>query len=95
MEDLKSELLFEIHFELDAWQVVGTTPHGTRQIIYVMGGSFAGSKLNRETRSVPMTSVLTETLQAIRINADQQAPVFLNSKGNPYRDISTALQTAV
>jgi integrase len=50
---------------------------------------------NRETRSVPMTLVLTETLQAIRISADQQAPVFLNSKGTPYRDISTAFQTAV
>jgi integrase len=36
-----------------------------------------------------------ETLQAIRISADQQAPVFLNSKGTPYRDISTAFQTAV
>jgi integrase len=50
---------------------------------------------NRETRSVPMTSVLTETLQAIRIDAGQRAPVFLNSKGTSYRDISTAFETAV
>ena len=42
-----------------------------------------------------MTSALTETLQTIRINADQQTPVFFNSKGTPYRDISTAFWTAV
>jgi hypothetical protein len=50
---------------------------------------------NRETRSVSMTSVLTEMLQAIRIDAGQRAPVFLNSKGTSYRDISTAFETAV
>jgi len=50
---------------------------------------------NRETRSVPMTTVLTQTLKAIRINTDSQAPVFLNSQGKPYRNISTAFKTAV
>ncbi|ETW94412.1 MAG: integrase [Candidatus Entotheonella gemina] len=47
-----------------------------------------------EARSVPMSSRLTETWFPIRI-ADPNVPVFLNSKGKPYRGISTAFNSAV
>jgi integrase len=49
---------------------------------------------NREARSGPMSSCLTETLKPIRIS-DPNVPVFLNSKGMPYRDISRAFNSAV
>ena len=49
---------------------------------------------NSEARSVPMSSRLTETLLPIRMAAPN-APVFLNSEGKPYRDISTAFNSAV
>jgi integrase len=50
---------------------------------------------NGETRSIPMTVLLTETLQAIRIHGDPTAYVFLTHEGMPYRDISTAFTTAI
>lgn len=50
---------------------------------------------NGETRSIPMTVLLTETLQAIRIHVDPTAHVFLTREGLPYRDISTAYTTAM
>ena len=50
---------------------------------------------NGEARSVPMTSMLTETLKTIRINGDPTAPVFRARDGSWYRDISTAFATAV
>jgi integrase len=50
---------------------------------------------NSETRSIPMSDVLTETLKAIRIHDAPMAPVFLTRAGTPYRDLSTAFATAV
>lgn len=41
-----------------------------------------------------MSSRLTEMLTAIRIG-DLNTPIFLNSKGRAYRDISTAFNSAV
>jgi integrase len=49
---------------------------------------------NREARSVPMSLRLTETLRPIRIS-DPNAPVFLNSNGMRYRDVSRAFNSAV
>lgn len=46
MGDLKTELLFEISLELGEAQEIGVTPHGTRRIVPVAGGTFAGPKLN-------------------------------------------------
>ncbi len=48
MAELKSELLFESSADLEAAQEIGATPHGTRRIISVTGGSFAGPKLQGE-----------------------------------------------
>jgi integrase len=50
---------------------------------------------NGEPRSVPMTSRLTAILKSIRIHGDPKAPVYRNSEGQPYRDISTAFNSAV
>ena len=50
---------------------------------------------NGEPRSIPMTSRLTDTLKSIRIHGDPNASVFRNSEGHPYRDISTAFNSAV
>jgi integrase len=55
----------------------------------------AGYAKNSEARSVPMTSLLTETLKPIRINGDPKSSVFRNSAGKPYRNISTAFNSAV
>ena len=49
---------------------------------------------NREARSVPMSSRLTQTLQTIRIG-DSNAPAFINGRGRPYRDASRAFNSAV
>lgn len=49
---------------------------------------------NNEARSVPMSSRLTETLKPIRID-NPNAPVFFNSKGGPYRNVSRAFNSAV
>src|SRR5262249_53747878 len=50
---------------------------------------------NSETRSIPMTAALTETLKTIRIHTDSMAHIFLTRAGRPYRNISTAFTTAV
>jgi integrase len=50
---------------------------------------------NGEACSVPMTSLLTETLKTIRIDGAPAAPVFRARDGSRYRDISTAFATAV
>ncbi len=46
MAEPKSELLFEIRFDIGEWQQIGDTPHGTRRIVPVTGGTFTGSKLH-------------------------------------------------
>lgn len=45
MPALKVELLFDMTAELGEVQEVGATPHGTRRIIVVQGGTFEGPKL--------------------------------------------------
>lgn len=45
MAELKSEILFELRVDLAEPQEVGATPHGTRLVIYVRGGSFEGPRL--------------------------------------------------
>jgi len=47
MSDLKTEFLFDITAELDREGTVdvGATPHGTRRIIYIKGGTFEGPKV--------------------------------------------------
>jgi hypothetical protein len=45
MTDLKTELLFEMSADFAEPQDVGATPAGTRRIIPVAGGTFAGPKL--------------------------------------------------
>ncbi len=42
MSDIKAEFLFDITADLDREGTidVGTTPHGTRRIVYVKGGLF-------------------------------------------------------
>ncbi|UCD22675.1 MAG: DUF3237 domain-containing protein [Chloroflexota bacterium] len=48
MSDLKTEFLCTVTANADWRSVidVGATPHGTRQIIYIKGGTFEGPKLN-------------------------------------------------
>jgi hypothetical protein len=48
MSDLKTEFLCTVTANTDWRSVidVGATPHGTRQIIYIKGGTFEGPKLN-------------------------------------------------
>ena len=48
MEALNAEFLFEVSVDLEQPQSVGATPHGSRQIFYVKGGSFEGPKLRGE-----------------------------------------------
>jgi hypothetical protein len=45
MDTLKTEFLCELSADLEAPQQIGTTPRGTRHIIYVKGGAFEGPKL--------------------------------------------------
>jgi hypothetical protein len=47
MSDVKTEFLFDLKADLDwAGAVdVGTTPHGTRRIVYVTGGTVEGPKV--------------------------------------------------
>jgi integrase len=54
----------------------------------------AGYSKNGEARSVPMSLRLTETLEAIKIS-DPNAAVFLNSDRKPYRNVTTAFNSAV
>jgi integrase len=63
-----------------------------RNRLITVGAAYAK---NGEARSVPMTSRLTETLQAIRIGGAPDEPVFRARNGSRYRDISTAFTTAV
>ncbi len=48
MADLMTELLFEIHANMEPPQVVGPTPNGDRRVRLISGGSFAGPKLRGE-----------------------------------------------
>jgi len=50
MSELKTEFLFDITADLDREGTidVGTTPHGTRRIVYVKGGTFEGPKIKGE-----------------------------------------------
>ena len=48
MDTLKAEFLCDLTADLEAAQQVGATPHGTRRILYVKGGTFAGPKLKGE-----------------------------------------------
>jgi hypothetical protein len=50
MAGLQTELLIEmrVDLDLDKVQEVGATPHGTRVIGYIKGGTFAGPKLQGE-----------------------------------------------
>jgi len=50
---------------------------------------------NGEARTVPMNSVLTTTLMAIKIGDDSKAPVFQSREGRPYRGFRRAFETAV
>jgi hypothetical protein len=43
--DLKSEFLCELKAELEAPQLIGTTPAGGRRVVYVKSGTFAGPRL--------------------------------------------------
>jgi len=47
MLDVKTEFLFDLKADLDWAGVVdvGTTPHGTRSIVYVTGGTVKGPKV--------------------------------------------------
>jgi hypothetical protein len=45
MAGLQTELLFEMRVEIDESQEVGATPHGTRLIVPIKGGTFVGPKL--------------------------------------------------
>ena len=47
MSEVKTEFLCELTADID-WEGmidVGATPHGTRQIVYVKGGTFEGPKM--------------------------------------------------
>jgi integrase len=54
----------------------------------------AGYAKNGEARSLPMNEVLTQTLQAGKLN-QSTAPAFCNRKGQPYRDPDSAFATAI
>ena len=47
MSELKTEFLFDMIADIDREMGVdvGTTPHGTRRIVYVKGGTFEGPKI--------------------------------------------------
>jgi hypothetical protein len=50
MDELKTELLYDMEVELDqdGAQPIGDTPWGTRRIVYVKGGSFEGPDMRGE-----------------------------------------------
>ena len=48
MAGLQSELLFELRVDVEEAHDLGATPHGTRLIHYVTGGTFDGPKLRGE-----------------------------------------------
>ena len=47
MSEVKTEFLFDMIADIDREMGVdvGTTPHGTRRIVYVKGGTFEGPKI--------------------------------------------------
>ena len=45
MDSLQAEFLCDLNADLEAPQLIGTTPRGTRRIVYVKGGTFEGPKL--------------------------------------------------
>lgn len=53
----------------------------------------AGYSKNHEPRNVPMSLRLTETLEPLKMAGSD--PVFLNSNGDPYRNVTTAFNSAV
>ncbi|MGQ4807814.1 Tyrosine recombinase XerC [Candidatus Entotheonellaceae bacterium PAL068K] len=50
---------------------------------------------NRESRSVSMNEVLTDTLWGIRMSTWPHGPVFCSSRGTPYRSFHGAFEHAV
>jgi hypothetical protein len=50
---------------------------------------------NGESRSVPMNTVLTMTLKAVRMNISSTGPVFCSRQGTPYRSFRTVFKRAV
>ena len=46
MAELKSEFLFDAHFDLEPPQVLSGTPNGMRQILLVKGGTVKGPKVS-------------------------------------------------
>ncbi|MBW2142506.1 MAG: DUF3237 domain-containing protein, partial [Deltaproteobacteria bacterium] len=48
MSDLKTEFLGEIYADLEEPLAVGATPHGTRMIYNIKGGTVKGPKINAE-----------------------------------------------
>ncbi|MBW2092893.1 MAG: DUF3237 domain-containing protein [Deltaproteobacteria bacterium] len=48
MSDLKTEFLGEIYADLEEPLAVGETPHGTRMIYNIKGGTVKGPKINAE-----------------------------------------------
>jgi integrase len=55
----------------------------------------AGYAKNGESRSVPMNTVLTMTLKAVRMNTSEAGSVFCNRQGTPYRSFRTTFERAV
>jgi integrase len=49
---------------------------------------------NGETRSIPMTATLIETLRPLQEEAEPSNPVFLTHAGTPYRHIAKVFATA-
>ena len=48
-----------------------------------------------ESRSIPMNSVLLETLRAMQGDSTKDGAVFCTSKGSPYRDFRTTFRRVV
>lgn len=55
----------------------------------------AGSAKTREYREVPVYSALLPLLEHLMAGRDAAEPLFLNSRGKPYRSMRTALATAL
>ena len=48
MDEPRLELLYEMSVQLEPAQVIGQTPQGVRQIIYVRSGTFQGPRMKGE-----------------------------------------------
>ncbi len=48
MDEPRLDLLFEMSVELEPAQVIGQTPQGLRQIVYVRSGTFQGPRMKGE-----------------------------------------------